>query len=67
INDLTGLVHKDKFTEHRLITMMKDVKEIEEYFDDKIIDTKEIQNSKLENSWDDYYLVKNVLKSLKQK
>ncbi|WP_180337851.1 IS1634 family transposase [Mycoplasmopsis pullorum] len=67
INDLTGLVHKDKFTEHRLITMMKDVKEIEEYFNDKIIDTKEIQNSKLENSWDDYYLVKNVLKSLKQK
>ncbi|TNK92085.1 IS1634 family transposase, partial [Mycoplasmopsis pullorum] len=66
INDLTGLANKDKFTDERLINMIKYVKEIEEYFDDKIVKTTKINNDALRKYWDDYHLVKKILEKIQK-
>ncbi|QIW62369.1 IS1634 family transposase [Mycoplasmopsis gallinacea] len=66
INDLTGLFQKDKFTEHRLTEMMKNVMSIEERFNGKTIKSIDVIDDSIEDCWNDYTLVKKVLEMTKK-
>ena len=66
INDLTGLSKKDKFTEHRLNQIIKDVVEVEEKFNNKTVKIFDIKDKSLENSRNDYLLMQKVLEMLKK-
>ncbi|WP_408633929.1 IS1634 family transposase [Mycoplasmopsis anatis] len=58
INKFTGLSGDDKFTVEKIISIMRDVKETEKYFDGKLIETLEIKNNITEQSWEDFNLIK---------
>ncbi|MFV8478241.1 IS1634 family transposase [Mycoplasma sp. B6400] len=64
INDFLGLAKKDKITTSRIITMINDVKQVEQYFDKKLINTVEIKNPALQQSWEDYQLILNIFNHL---
>ncbi|OAB48721.1 Transposase [Mycoplasmopsis gallinarum] len=66
INDLTGLSGKDKFTEYRLIEMIKNVISIEEKFNGKTIKTFNLKDTSVEESWNDYQLVQKILEKIQK-
>ncbi|MGY5139252.1 IS1634 family transposase [Mycoplasmopsis gallinarum] len=66
INDLTGLSGKDKFTEYRLIEMMKNVISVEEKFNGKTIKTFNLKDTSVEESWNDYQLVQTILEKIQK-
>lgn len=65
INDLTGLIGKDKFTETRLIQIINDVIEVEEKFNQKTVKVFDIKDKSLNDSWNDYELIRKVLEMIK--
>lgn len=65
INNWTGLSDKDKFTVEKLISVMKDVKKAEKYYDGKLIESLEIKNTNTEQSWNDFNLIKLIFSEIK--
>ena len=62
LNSRLGLQGKNRITEHKMINVIKDVKEIEVFVNKQKTETIQVFNDELKESWDTYHTLLEVLK-----
>ncbi|WP_152908070.1 IS1634 family transposase, partial [Mycoplasma sp. HU2014] len=62
LNSRLGLQGKNRITEHKMINVIKDVKEIEVFVNKQKTETIQVFNDGLKESWDTYHTLLEVLK-----
>lgn len=60
LNNTLGLAGKSKITEHKLINVIRDVKELEIYIDKQKVQSIDIFNDELLESWETYKLLLDI-------
>ncbi|WP_081847788.1 IS1634 family transposase [Ureaplasma diversum] len=61
INDKLGLEGKDRITEHKIINVIKDVKEVETFINKQKVNVIQIFNDGVSESWETYKLLLEIL------
>lgn len=60
LDNTLGLAGKSKITEHKLINVIRDVKELEIYIDKQKVQSINIYNDELSESWETYKLLLDI-------
>ncbi|VEU66776.1 Uncharacterised protein (plasmid) [Mesomycoplasma conjunctivae] len=60
LNNTLGLAGKSKITEYKLINVIRDIKELEIYIDKQKVQSIEIYNDELSESWEIYKLLLDI-------
>ena len=61
LNSKLGLTGKSKITEHKVINVIKEVKEIEVFVNKQKIETIQVYNDELQESWQTYQILLELL------
>ncbi len=61
LNLKLGLTEKSKITEHKVINVIKEVKEIEVFVNKQKIETIQVYNDELQESWQTYQILLELL------
>ncbi len=61
LNSKLGLTEKSKITEHKVINLIKEVKEIEVFVNKQKIETIQVYNDELQESWQTYQILLELL------
>ncbi|WP_215489713.1 IS1634-like element IS1634 family transposase [Mycoplasma mycoides] len=61
LNSKLGLTGKSKITEHKVINVIKEVKEIEAFVNKQKIETIQVYNDELQESWQTYQILLELL------